>query len=137
MYNQGYGNEYDDYYGEYDEENGEEYKDMSQVKPKKGKKSKKTANLMSYEEDLSAEEDDDLKKALAASMANVEPPRPKQKQAKKPKVDIDEAVVLSICEQFKGDNNEDFFSIVQVRDTLIANENDIDKSMSSLQQRYE
>ena len=54
----------------------------------------------------------------------------KKKSTNKP--EPEEVVVLSIADQFG-----DFFSIVQVKDTLIANNLDIDKTLLSLRLKHD
>ena len=72
---------------------------------------------MGYEDDLEENKVEEKPKNMK-----------KKKSKNKKQQDVpDQVVVLSICEHF---NN--YFSEVQVRDTLIANNNDVDKSNLSL-----
>lgn len=106
-----------DLYNNYGDEYGDEdYYDQTYVQ--KSKKSKK-GMPMDYEDDL--EGDPDLAKAIEESK------QAKPKKAKKQKSKVEEpeeGVVVSLGDHFEG-----YFSHVQIRDTLIANKNDVDKTI--------
>ena len=76
---------------------------------------------MAYEDDI---DPDELGQAIEESKKS-QPPKPKKK--KKNFEEPEPVVIMSVLDQFGG-----FFTEVQVRDTLIANQNDVDKTMAGL-----
>lgn len=83
--------------------------------------------MIGYEEDLGEdnEEAKNIDQALKQSMTSA---KSKKKKVEEP----EDIVVISISDQFNG-----YFTTVQVRDTLIANKLDIDKSIANLKQRHD
>lgn len=84
---------------------------------------------MGYEEDLGdAGENEEKKQIDLALKQSTAGGKNKKKKVEEP----EEIIVISLADQFNG-----YFTTVQVRDTLIANKLDIDKSMASLKQRHD